>query len=496
MKSDIPEHLTDELRRFVAIHTGLHFPPAKSRTLKKGVHTTARETGYGDTSAFIDDLLNGSPNRQMIDHLIKHLTIGETFFFRDKHLFQILRDDIFRGVLQHPRRGDKRLRIWSAGCATGEEPYSIAILIDQMQREFHGWDITIIGTDANADALARAERGCYTRWSFRDTPDAIIKTFFIPGANNTYEIVPRIKQMVHFKQLNFVTADYRMNLGPADSMDIILCRNVLMYFDAPFRNAVISRLNRCLAENGWFIAGPAETGFVNEPELTPVRFPNAILHRKGPPRKNRRPAGGDRSEADPDFLSATRADQPHKRRKTDSVAHIPPRLDLYQEALTAYQKGRYRTTIRTLSPLLHDTRIDGKTFLMLTESMALMARAHANLGELDEAVRWCRTAIDHEKLNAGTYYLLATIHQEGGQFPDAVAAAKQTLYLDPEFTMAHFTLGLLMQQAGRTADAAKHLKNTLSLLKTMAHDDPVAHSDGLTAGRLQQTVQLMLLQKT
>ncbi len=492
MKPDIPEPLTDELRKFAAIHTGLHFPPAKNRALKKGVQTTAREIGYEDTFAFVEDLLNGSPTRQMIDQLIKNLTIGETFFFRDKHLFQILRDDIFRGILQHPQRTDKRLRIWSAGCATGEEPYSIAILIEQMQHQFRGWDITIIGSDINPYSLARAESGSYTQWSFRDTPDAILKKFFIPKENNSYEITPRIKQMVRFKRLNFVTEDYLKHLDQTDPMDIILCRNVLMYFDGTLRDAVISRLNRSLAENGWFIAGPAETGFVNEPGLTPVRFPNAILHRKGPPRKNNCPADRNQSAEISEALPSSTALRPLKRRKTDEKHYQPPTLDLYQEALTAYQKGRYRTTIRTLSPVLHNSKIDGNSFLMLTESMALMARAHANLGELEEAVRWCRTAIAHEKLNALNYYLLATIHQEGGQYPEAVSAAKQALYLDPEFIMGHFTLGLLMQQTGRATDAGKYLKNALSLLKTMAHDDPVPNSDGITAGRLQQTVELMM----
>lgn len=492
MIPEIPEYLQDELCAFIAAHTGLYFPPKKYRTMLKGVCAAGEEMGFRDCPPFITDLVKTPPSRQALDTLIKHLTIGETFFLRDKSMFQILGDDIFRGILQNPRRDGKNIRIWSAGCATGEEPYSVAILIDQMKKAFRGWEIIIIGTDANSCSLEKARAGRYSRWSFRDTPDAIIDKYFTPIDASTYEIVPRIRDMVDFSQLNFVADDYDRLLrsGP---MDIILCRNVLMYFDDHLRNAVISRLNRTLKENGWLIVGPAESGFVREPGLTPVRFLNAILHRKGPPRqtdentsKARKPVPRQVIEEPP-----KPAILGPKRRKTDAVRGSSPKFGMIQDALTAFEKGDYRATIRVLTPVLKDN-IGAGNFLMLSESMTMMARAYANLGELDEAEHWCRTAIDCEKLNPEHYYQLAAIYQEGNRYPEAVKAVRQALYLDPKFIMAHFTLGMLMQQGDRIGESRKHLNNALTLLNTMGDDDPVPHSDGITAGRLRLTVQRML----
>jgi len=493
MKSEIPEYLSDELGRFIATHTGLHFPPKKRRTMLKGVSAAAEAMGAGNMTDFIVNLLNAPPSREALDTLVKYLTIGETFFLRDKPLFQILRDDIFRGILQNPRHTEKKIRIWSAGCSTGEEPYSVAILIDQMENQFRGWEITILGTDLNPHSLEKARAGQFTRWSFRDTPDDILTRYFTPADAATFEIVPVIRNRVRFTQLNFAADDYGRLLSGAGPMDIILCRNVLMYFDAPVRDAVISRLNRMLIDNGWLIVGPAESGFVNEPGLTPVRFPNAVLHRKGPPRQEEREGSSDFWRV-PEKIS--RDHSRPSRRKSDTVYKKPPETDHFQEALSAFNNGNYRRTIRILEALIESSSANAERFLLIAGSQVLTARAYANLGELREAEHWCRAAINHEKLNPAHYYLLATIYQEDGRQPEAIKAVKQALYLDPEFVMGHFTLGVLMQQAGRMADARKHLHNAVALLQTMGDDDAVPHSDGITAGRLRQTAQQMTDRKS
>ncbi len=228
-----------------------------------------------------------------------------------------------------------------------------------------------------------------------------------------------------------------------------------------------------------------------------MRFPSILLHRKGPPRKTECgselsrnvKAGTDRLQSDR-FCRSQPA--PKNRRKHDGAVVEPsPTNQFYQDALATYEKGRYRVTMRILAPVLTDRSARPSQFLMLTESMALMARCHANLGELEDAEYWCKSAIAKEKLNPAHHYLLATIYQEAGRMAEAVRAAKQSLYLDPELIMGHFTLGVLMQQSDRKTEAGKHFKNALALLTPMDKDEPVPLSEGMTAGRLKQTVELM-----
>ncbi|MGM0452577.1 MAG: CheR family methyltransferase [Thermodesulfobacteriota bacterium] len=498
MTSTFPQYLDTALTRSISKYTGLHFPPSKRRALHRGISAAAEEMGFDSSNDLAIFLTSKTPSAALLNVLVKHLTIGETFFFRDKHLFQILKDDIFRGLRQQPRRGDKSIRIWSAGCATGEEPYSIAILIDQMAYWFRDWQITIIGTDVNPDFLEKARTGTYSRWSFRDTPDAIVDQYFTAVDAHTFELIPRIRDMVRFESLNFVSNDYLSLLHRTGPVDLILCRNVMMYFDLAVREAVLRKLNQLLIEDGWLVVGPAETGFIKISGLTPVRFPNAILHRKGPPRRTEKsgelslmaPAGPVR----PQSGSFHRPESGTKnRRKTDGAAvERAPTNQFYQDALTTYEKGRYRATMRILTPVLNDRSARSTQFLMLTESMALMARCHANLGELQEAEYWCQSAIAREKLNPAHHYLLATIYQEANRIAEAVRAVKQSLYLDPELIMGHFTLGVLMQQAHRKPEAVKHFQNALALLAPMGNEEPVPLSEGMRAGRLKQTVELMV----
>lgn len=497
MKQMVSDIVYDQISQQIVACTGLHFPPRKYRTLQKGIAAAAAELGYSDVRTFVNQLRSGIPSRHTINTMVKYLTIGETFFLRDKYLFQVLKEDIFRGMLYHSRRAEKRIRIWSAGCATGEEPYSIAILIDQMASLFKDWEVEIIGTDVNPDSLKKAEAGVYSRWSFRETPDAILKKYFTAKAEGTFELVAQIKNRVRFYQVNFADAVYAPALT-AEPMDIILCRNVIMYFESKARDRVIRQLTDHLAQNGWLIVGPAETSFVNVGGLTPVRFPNAILHRKGPPRRSERSNGaapkmesGDRVFPSRRIESDGPTHRRYQRRKTDIISRQRPRHDIYQEAMILYQSGRYREAISSLSELITESHTASSQFLMTPEAMTLVAKAHANLGEIEKAEYWCRSAIGTEKLNPENYYLLATIYQEGGHLADAIKSIKQALYLDPEFIMAHFTHGILLQQSGRSFEAKKAFGNARLLLSIMNPGETVPYSEGITAGRFMETLEKM-----
>ncbi|MCK5192786.1 MAG: hypothetical protein KAQ71_03185, partial [Desulfobulbaceae bacterium] len=197
MAHNIPDHLISDLADVIKMRTGLYFPKERRRDLKRSLVSVARDLGFDDLKACIQLLVSPDLTKKQLTTLIIHLTIGETFFFRDKNLFQVIKDQILARWVQLRQGVNNSLRFWSAGCCTGEEPYSIAMLLDQMKPEIQDWKITILATDINADFLKKAEKGFYSRWSFRDTPDNIVKRYFKKRGENRFEIAPRLKKMVN-----------------------------------------------------------------------------------------------------------------------------------------------------------------------------------------------------------------------------------------------------------------------------------------------------------
>ncbi len=503
MPEKISNSLLSQISEIVSSQAGLYFSKEKWQDLERGIIATARELNYKDTQSFVQRLITSSLTEEQLDTMVGYLTIGETFFFRDKNLFQILKDRILSGWLRADNKKERNIKFLSAGCCSGEEPYSIAILMDQMRRKLKSWKITIEAVDINPRFLQKAEKGIYTRWSFRDTPDTIVKKYFKKIGKNSFEITPHVKKMVKFSRLNLAEKNYPSPLDNIRGIDIIFFRNVLMYFSSATRQRVIRGLCQALKKDGWLIVGASETAFVSQPGLHSVSFPGTILYRKGTPRKKDPTKIESRLEVRASFsfkdlgqnftkiisitpvphrLPEMNSREAHKgeerpegkdesiyaRRKIDDKPLEKPGdtiQDKYQKALSLHEQGCYEESAQKLQKLLSQEKKDNNVFLLKSESMALLGSSLANLGKLDEAKKWCLQAISAEKLRPGYYYLLASIYQEQGNLNESIKLLKQAIYLDPKFVMAHFVLGNLAKNQNRLDEAQKHLKNALSLLR-------------------------------
>ena len=514
MTHDPPDILLSQASEFISLRTGLYFPEERWEDLKRGIKSAALELGYDDTAVFIHWLLSTTSTKKQLDTLVGYLTIGETFFFRDKSLFRVLQNQILPELISARRGAEKTVRFWSAGCCTGEEPYSIAMLIEQVMWDWRDWKITILATDINDGFLKKAKTGIYTPWSLRDTSERIIEKYFKKREKDRFEISPHLKTMVRFFQLNLVEQGYPSQLNDTDGMDLIFCRNVLMYFAPALRVQVIKRLVHSLSEGGWLVVSPTEVPFIKHPGLHPVRFPGAILFQKRPPGKKSADRVKLQPERKPSFFYKTidqgglpiSAETPAKslgesppppmsvQGKTQSERaqedkYGIPEEEVYQGAFKLYEKGQYEETVKRLTELLSHDRKRAAVSHFKPASMALLSRAFANLGKLDKARTWGSLAVNSEKLNPYYYYLLATICLEQGDLKESMKLFKQALYLDPEFVLAHFALGNLTQQEGKLSESKKHLQNVLSLLKSMGPENIVPHSDGITAGWLAEVVK-------
>ena len=281
-----PEIL-DQLSILVAEQVGLHFPRQRWQDLEKGFNAAAGELGFPDAQALADHLLLAPMAKDLLEVLASHLTINETYFFREKRIFEILEWEILPPLLASRRARERRLRIWSAGCASGEEAYSIAILLHKVLPDLQDWQITVLATDISQRALRKAEQGIYSQWSFRGVPSWLVEKYFYKVKGDRWEIIPRLKEMVTFSYLNLAIDPFPSLMNNTSAMDIIFCRNVLMYFSQAAINRAVEKFSAALVENGWFMVSPAECSLLQESNFLACPYSGAILFQKSKQRKRK-----------------------------------------------------------------------------------------------------------------------------------------------------------------------------------------------------------------
>ena len=483
MESDTSTSLLPRFSEFLSTQMGLYYPPERQSDFLRGIESAACEFGFQDAASCMQWLLSTPLDRNRIKILACHLTVGETYFFRDPNAFGALQEHILPALIRSRRQCGQTLRVWSAGCATGEEAYSIAILIQRLIPDFRRWHITILGTDINPHALDKAESGIYGEWSFRNNPPDWLKNdYFRPIERGRYEIIPSVRDSVTFTYPNLIKDTYPSLINETNGMDIIFCRNVLMYFKPVLATQVLCRFGLSLVDGGWLVISPTDTPQAMET----VNFPNAIMYRKNTYGTIRSPAApllGDLELPEQIDISQAAMTKQHEPWPT-VVDKTPPRPSGYQLALALYQQGRYGEATVHATTLLSSQQNK-------VQAMNLIARIHANKGDLAGARQWCLQAIDADRMNPSGYYLMAVVLLEQGQTDSSMQELKKTLYLDPHFVLAYFTLGNLYRQLGRHRKARKHFENALLLLDACPPEEFVPEAEGMTVGRLAEIIHTL-----
>ena len=428
----------------VEAQMGLHYPPERLGDLERGLRGAAADLGFESVEQCARELALAKLERKQIDSLAEHLTTGETYFFRDPAVFEALGSQVIPALVRERTGREKQLRIWSAGCCTGEEAYSIAIALRRAIPDVDDWHITLLATDINPRFLHKAVAGVYGQWSFRGVPDAIRDLWFRRTPEGKFGILPAIRKMVTFSCLNLVEDSYPSLATNTTAMDLIFCRNVLMYFSPEQVRNVVANLRRSLVEGGRLAVSATEASQEVLGEFAPAGIPGITLYRKEPPPPSRQsvppppPTVPVRlSEPSPSLLA-----EPH-------TAPVPP------------------------------------------PDHAADARRLANDGRLSDSLAACDRALAADRLVAAHHYLRGVILQEQAALDEAAASLRRALYLDPDFVIAHFTLGHLLMRLGRSRDAARCFANARSLLRDRAPDSVLPESDGITAGRLLEILTSM-----
>ena len=285
MSCIVAEKSMDQLAELISNKMGLHFPKERWNDFERGLSAASKEFGFSNMHDCIDRLLSSELSKQQIEMLAGYLTVGETYFFREKKSFEILENQILPGLIDKRKQKEKTIKIWSAGCATGEEPYSIAILLTRIIPDLNDWNITILATDINPHFLKKAKEGCYGQWSFRDAPLWLKEQYFIKTGDNWFELLPSIKKMVQFNYLNLAENTYPSVLNQTNAMDIIFCRNVIMYFSSELIKKTIQKFYQSLVNGGWLIVSPVETSQYLFFSFEALNFGSITLYRKNEERE-------------------------------------------------------------------------------------------------------------------------------------------------------------------------------------------------------------------
>lgn len=521
-------------RDLVLERSGLYFSEKKRVDLESGlskalaslaVNPLNRSYNLDQYYQLLRDKSNPAGRAEM-ERLINFLTVGETYFFRDEGQFNALTTKVLPALIARKRAAaaaigptiQPQLRLWSAGCATGEEAYSLAMALKELIPDIERWYILILATDINQDSLAKAREALYSDWSFRETRAKAMQSryFNFDPAARRYGLSTDIRKMVTFAPLNLIEDEYPAIHNNTVSMDLILCRNVTIYFTEADTRRIVQKFFNALVPDGWLVVGHSEPSPTIYGAFQPRIFPNTLLYQKSgqphywsdtltwlqsinTPSLPKSPVSSHpgvdqfapfpaREEANWASGSNNGALTPRLLPPSPSTAEVkPPQAETngYQVATLLLSQGQVAEAVNAL-----------QRHLSLEPNFApahtLLGRAYANLGQWSEAKRWCQSAIELDKLQAEAYHLLGLIHEQEMQLESAIAMLKKAIYLEPDMPLTHLNLVALYRQTGQLKSAQRTCRNAIKVLEKVPPTDIIPHSGGAVAKHLLAAARRML----
>lgn len=396
----------------------------------------------------------GEQSRQEWQELTVILTNVESYFFRDHGQFRLLEQVLLPRLIAAKRR-EKRLRIWSAGCSTGEEPYSLAILLRQLLAHEPGWQYQVLGTDINPMALDRARQGYYPQWSLRSLSPVIQQRYFQPCGEG-FQLDGEIRAMVQFDTFNLAQPmAQQMTIA---QIDLIVCRNVFIYFSPNAITTALGTFRQALAPHGYLMTGHAELYGQDLTAFQSHLFPESVIYQQR-----------DRDAVSPPtplLLPGIPASRPRPAPPgivpmAMSPAAPPPSLvDLLTEAEFCLQQKNYQRSRQKIEAVLAQ---DGHNFA----AHLLKAQLEANSGKYEAAIATCQQALTLEPLSISIYYLMAQIAEEQGDNEGAKQLFKKIIYLEPTAILAYYELSQLYEQEGNPSRGQKMRQTALALLQQL-----------------------------
>jgi chemotaxis protein methyltransferase CheR len=259
VRATMSNDLFRRLSEFIYAESGIKMPLSKKTMLEARLQKRLRTVGLNSFGEYCNYLFSPEGIANELVHMIDQVSTNKTDFFREPVHFEYLVENVVPELINRKGSGIRRkFMIWSAGCATGEEPYTLAIVMDEFSRKAKGFHYMVLGTDISSRVLDTARLGIYAEERIEPIP-ALFKNKYLmrgkDGSNGRVRVVPELRAHVQFRRLNFMAGDF----GMREHMDVIFCRNVLIYFEKSTQETVVRRLCKHLIPGGYLFTGHTET---------------------------------------------------------------------------------------------------------------------------------------------------------------------------------------------------------------------------------------------
>jgi chemotaxis protein methyltransferase CheR len=414
MRVSLSNEEFNALRVLLASAAGLVFDEARKESMAYSVAERMRAAGVRDVSAYLARL-DDPTERQ---HLLDEVTIQETHFFRNPPQVRALRQHVLPELLRHAETNGRRLRVWSAGCSTGEEPYSVAMLLHELLPSTAGWDVKVVATDVSSRAIAAARTARYGARAVQMASPEELARHFMAAPDGGHEVRPEVRELVEFRHHNLVTE--AVPFGPSERIDLILCRNVTIYFGRETTRALMTRLHDSLRDGGYLFLGHSETLWQVSEDFRLVTL------------------GSGESAA----FVYRRLDKRAERR-----AVLPDRRTLNEGPTPPVEERRVQTR-------RHEPVAVAAPDVVAADSVLQQARTALAEGRYADAAQLAADASAREPLLAEAFYLRGLALVDLGRDDDALVDLRKAVYLEPERGFAHFLLAGVLDRLGQPLLAA------------------------------------------
>ena len=430
------------LRELLSRTAGLVFDDSRRESMGYSIGERLRATGIADVPSYLDEVeRSGSPERQ---RLLDEVTIQETHFFRNPPQMRALRTHVLPELIRHADTNGRRLRIWSAGCSTGEEPYTIAMMLRELLPSTAGWDVKVIATDISENALEIARAATYGPRAVQLATAAEVARFFVAQPGGRWTVRPEVRELVELRHHNLVR-----DTPPEPVLDLVLCRNVTIYFSRDTTRELMGWLHGSLRDGGYLLLGHSETLWQVSEDFRLVAL----------------------GSGDSAAFVYRRLDEPAAERR----AILPDRRTLQELPVPPERRVAARRA-RPRVELPRQDRVETAETIPLSSIRDALAE-----GRYADAARLARLAADADPLRSEVHYLLGRALVDSGDDAEALPALRRAVYLDPEAGLAHFLLAGALARCGDKAAAAREYR---AAAQTLGRDtDGDAHELGGRSAR-------------